>query len=56
MKCPDRYHKHRKQVKWLQGAGGRGEWGATTQKVGAFFWGNENILELGRSGGYTTIL
>ena len=36
-------------------AGSRAEWGATANGFGVSFWGDENILELDKSNGCTTL-
>ena len=52
MKCPEQQiHRDRKQITGCQGLGERGCVG----RYRISFWGDENVLELDGSDGYTTM-
>ena len=55
MKCPEQVNPQREKAEWwMLGAGCRGR-NSEGLLIGywGFFWGDENILELGRDGGCT---
>lgn len=56
MKCPEQMNPQRREAdQWLPRAGGRGEWGVIIDGYGVSLGDAENVLELDRGDGGTTL-